>query len=527
MVAYRALPFKQSRCAPPAVVPDLKPALVSRHRLPLQVLEMPRFFAVMVTAVGLALLLLFVVPARGMAQARPIDAEGLRGGRHVGSAAPLSDAPRLVAGAGYAYTEGVLDGSDRHHRGFGELAAGYAPRQYLQIALGFQARYDGHRSDVVARDSGGAFSTVLTTRHAFSLSETQALGAQMRLRFPAAQSVGRGLRAVSPELSLLGTQLLARRYELSAQLGYRFDRSLESVDDPETLSAADRLAASLSAHDAVLLGLLFALPIGPFTCSAEWSWDVATGSSAPAPQRSPMRVRLAAQRTFATRYTPGFELGVSPSARPEATLGARIEPRFWAAATFAVAFERKAPPPPAQLAPSAEVLPPPEPVRVALRITDATGDGVAGAQVALEDEQGGAQRATTDEDGVALLVLAPQGTQRLTVRAEGFEPHEAAVSSESPREAWTVKLARSLPEGEIKGKVRSLRGGRALRARIVVQPLGTAVETDEDGNFVLAVPPGRYQLEISAEGHESQERPAQVERLGVTILVVDLRRVTK
>ena len=527
MVAYSALPFKRARCAPRGTALDLKPAPASRHLLPLQVLEMPRFFAVMATAVGLALLLLFMVPARGMAQARPIDAEGLRGGRHVASAAPLSAAPRLVAGAGYAFTEGVLDGSDRHQRAFGEIAVGYAPRQYLQIALGFHARYDGHRSDVLGSDSGAAFSTVLTTRHALSLSETQSLGAQMRLRFPAAQSVGRGLRAVSPELALLGTQLLAQRYELSAQLGYRFDRSLVSVSDPDALSAADRLAASLSAHDAVLLGLLFALPVGPLTCSAEWSWDIATGSTAPAPLQAPMRVRLAAQTTFASRYTPGFELGVSPSARPDPTLEARIEPRFWAAATFAVAFERMAPPPPAPVASAARVLPPPEPLRIALRITDATGDGVAGADVALEDEQSGTQRATTDADGVALLVLAPERTQRLSVRAQGFEPHEAEVSSESPREAWTVKLARSLPEGEIKGKVRSLRGGRALRARIVVQPLGTAVETDEDGNFVLAVPPGRYQLEISADGHESQERPAQVERLGVTILVVDLRRVTK
>jgi ribosomal protein L11 len=61
----------------------------------------------------------------------------------------------------------------------------------------------------------------------------------------------------------------------------------------------------------------------------------------------------------------------------------------------------------------------------------------------------------------------------------------------------------------------------------VVQPLGIAVESDAEGNFKIAVPPGSYQLEISADAHERQQRPAQVERLGVTIVVVDLRRLGK
>jgi hypothetical protein len=480
----------------------------------------------MATAVGPLLLLTLMMSSVAQAQAPMIDMEGLRGGRHVGSAAPLSAAPRLVAGLGYAYTEGVLDGSDRHHRAFGEVAAGYAVRQYLQVALGFQGRYDAHRSDVSGRDGGAAFSTALTTRHAFSLTDALSLGGQLRLRFPAAKSLARGLSAVSPELSLLVTHTFAPTYELSSVLGYRFDRSRESVADPNALSAADRLAASLSRFNAALLGLLFAMPLGPATASVEWSWDIPSGSGKPPVGTAPMRFRVAAQRVVAERYVPGIELGISPSARGDAELLARIEPRFWAAATIALLFDAPAPVARRALQTVPEVLPPAEPLSVALRVVDSTGEPVAAARIKLGSETESLETQTNGE-GVALIVLPAEGAQQLSIEAEGFEPYAAEISSASPPSAWSVTLARVLPEGEIKGKVRSLRGGRPLRARVVVQPLGLVVETDDQGNFVTAVPPGQYALEISAEGHEPQERPAQVEKLGVTILVVDLRRVTK
>jgi hypothetical protein len=72
-----------------------------------------------------------------------------------------------------------------------------------------------------------------------------------------------------------------------------------------------------------------------------------------------------------------------------------------------------------------------------------------------------------------------------------------------------------------------LRGGKPVRARIIVGPIAKTIDTDEKGNFVIGVPPGQYTLEITAVGHELQQRTATVERLGVTILVVDLRKATK
>ncbi|HNK38247.1 MAG TPA: hypothetical protein PLN09_09970, partial [Microthrixaceae bacterium] len=69
---------------------------------------------------------------------------------------------------------------------------------------------------------------------------------------------------MSPELGVLGS-FTPRRYELSLGLGYRFERTDKAFSAPAALSAADRLGAALSRYDALLLGALFALPLGPVT----------------------------------------------------------------------------------------------------------------------------------------------------------------------------------------------------------------------------------------------------------------------
>ncbi len=514
-----------------------------------------------------ALCALLCAPSRALAQ--PWEVNGLRGGRYVGSAAPPSSTPRAVLGLGYAHTEGVIDGSDRHERAFSELGVGYAPWAALQLALELEARYDAHRSDVSGKDQGGAFASAIGTRHALALTRALWLAANTRVRFPPASTASRGLRAASPELGLLGTYLLFDgRSELSLALGYRFDRSTETVRAPASLSPGDRLAAAISRYDQALLGALFAHPLGPVLTSLEWSWDVALGSSAPAAIRSPMRLRLAAQTQLGKRCLPGLELGVSPSARPALDRGVRIEPRLWLAATLGVALDPRRPPPPkAPPRPRPEPPEEPAPALLELRVVDPAGAPLAGARVSLATEPeraagvgraapdldahehdaapvqgepeparthaldarepGREQRVETDDAGLAQLTLAPGEARYLRVEKDGFLPRTVELAPPSGPSRETVTLERDLPEGEIKGKVRSLRGGKPVRAQVIVEPLGIAVDTDSEGDFVIDVPPGPYRLEIRAPGYEPQQRDAHVERLGVTILVVDLRRAPK
>ena len=126
----------------------------------------------------------------------------------------------------------------------------------------------------------------------------------------------------------------------------------------------------------------------------------------------------------------------------------------------------------------------------------------------------------------AMLTLgfAFDGRERVTPKpaAAPTTPKVAAPVAAPPPEPMP-EPGPSLPAGQIRGRVRSLRG-KALRAQIEVLPLGQKMESDATGAFVIDVPPGRYNVVVRAEGHETQERPAEVEQNGVTILVIDLRR---
>ncbi|MET0285669.1 MAG: carboxypeptidase regulatory-like domain-containing protein [Polyangiales bacterium] len=437
--------------------------------------------------------------------------------------------PRAILGLGYAYTEGVLsgDGTDKHHRLFGEAAAAWAPWQFLQLSLGFDGRYDKH-SGLDGADSGGALGTQIATRHAYQLDEHWAFGARTALRFPPALNMGDGLKGVSPELGAIATYLFTPRQELTLNVGYRFDRSNNAIDENKVLRPGDTLATQISDYDALLLGLLYAMPIGPVMASAEWSWDVATGSSAPSAIDSPMRVRLAAQMKLKERFLPGVELGVSPSGRPPIDVrGVRIEPRMWFALTCGISFAASkrevSLPEPVQ---PVVVETTPEPSLLAVKVLDPSGAPVDGAAVQLAVE-GDRKEATTNAEGTVELELRPALEHALSVSAQGYQQQTVKVQGTAGRQTVEVSLARVLPEGEIKGNVRSLRGGQPIKARITIAPLGTVVNSDDRGNFVVDVPPGQYTLEIEAQGYEPQTRAAQVERLGVTIIVVDLRRAPK
>ena len=58
----------------------------------------------------------------------------------------------------------------------------------------------------------------------------------------------------------------------------------------------------------------------------------------------------------------------------------------------------------------------------------------------------------------------------------------------------------------------------------MVAPIGTKVQSDENGEFTLDLPPGEYEVTIEAAGVKPQTRKVKVEQNGVTILNVDLRK---
>jgi hypothetical protein len=130
----------------------------------------------------------------------------------------------------------------------------------------------------------------------------------------------------------------------------------------------------------------------------------------------------------------------------------------------------------------------------------------------------------TTEDGSFALRDLPAGPIQLSASALGFrDTLSSAVVPVAIELSVELALAEALPEGQIRGTVRGT-GGTPLSATIRVDPLGLVLAAERDGTFSIDVAPGRYEVLVTAPGYEPQQRVADVERDGVTVLPVDLVR---
>jgi hypothetical protein len=452
-----------------------------------------------------------------------LSPHGLNGGRYVGSA--FSDRQlslRFAATLGYGFTESVLAENDRHHRLAGELAAALVVAPWFQAALAGELRLDAHTGDGEGNQPGLLGSSRVLTRHMLPLGDRLAIGFSPEVQFPGADDVRHGFQAASYELKALFGARLGRNIELALHGGFRFDRTRDAVEDALNLPPPQRLAASLSDQNATLLGALVSVPLGAFRLAGEWSWELQTKGHMNA-SNSPMRVRAVLQRAVGERFLPAIELGFDSSARPTFVGLTRIEPRVWARIGLGIVLERrKAPPKPAVVA--APAAPQTPALRtVTLRVLDDRERPIVGARVTVPNDTNHDEYATDAEGDVTLKVGS--GVTAVTVEAQGYEPLWRTLGSEA-QNTTAVVLKPGLPPAEIKGVVRNL-AGDPLQAVVTLSPGALSVNTDAQGQFVLGIAPGDYTLTIEAEGYEPQERPAQVEFRGVTIVVIDLRKAAK
>jgi hypothetical protein len=83
-------------------------------------------------------------------------------------------------------------------------------------------------------------------------------------------------------------------------------------------------------------------------------------------------------------------------------------------------------------------------------------------------------------------------------------------------------MTRSLPQGEIRGVIQG-GDGAPLPARVVIRPIGRELTADAEGSFQVEVPPGEYDVDVSAPQHRAQTRHVTVTERGVVVLNVQLR----
>ena len=465
---------------------------------------------------------MLVCPAASRGQADPhartpepahLGRLALPGVDHVLLPTPL---PALVSAAGtvgYGVTESQ-SGEGAHHRAEGTLAASLAPFDHapeLALSLSFEGRYDAHPGG----DDGAVGQPRLSLFGAHAVSSRLQLGAALSWVAPGERAPSLDLSAPVLTAVALGAYRVASGTVLGLQLGFRLDESRHAAPDLERLTRADRMALGLSDFHALPVGLALVQRLGQLSIAGELSGEFLLGDGAPALLESPLRATVVARLPLAAGLSLELLARLGLSQRPRysrVTPLIPVEPRVAIAVGLRFASAPDAPQPTAPVMPA----------RSQLRgtVSDADGVQLAAVRVAL---QMGADTYTvqTEADGTFALHDLPRGAAELRVTGEGLEPALQTLQLDRPEVEVSVRVTRRANATQLRGLVRSF-AGTPLPAKVRVLPAGASVSADNDGRFVLELPPGVYQVEIECGGYLTQQRRVSVQENGVTVLNVEL-----
>lgn len=453
----------------------------------------------------------------------------------------LSGAPRRFSAAltaGYGYTEPIGPDTGPHHRVEGTLALALAPTNWFEAGVRLNGRYDKHPNDARGPDDGAVFDDHVVLRAGARIARDLRLGPEVDVWFPS-NRFSFDAKAITPSMRALLSWVPSNSpWLFSFAGGFRLDRSRYSVSHPEELRRGDRTALGLSQFNAVLLGLGGGYRLRRAELLAELTADMLVGSGAPSLMKSPLRAAIVARYHFSMSWSAQLVVEGTASQRPDLAPTAPlvpVEPRFTALAglNFRLPFEHPHPaqapapaPAPAKAPPTAKAPAAQPTTDVPVLIVDDSGVPLPGARVTATGPGGSqldVQKGGTG--GLFVVKKAPVGGQiTLNVQAQGFAPmsQQLAVSKKQPAKR-SIQMKRALPQGQLRGLVRSFRG-KPLKAVIHVLPIDKSVTADDKGFFEIDVPPGSYTVKIKARGYHEQTRHVKVQRDGVTILNADLRR---
>lgn len=436
--------------------------------------------------------------------------------------------PTLAATFGYGLTEAQSDDDGLHHRASLRAAAGAAPLPWVGVGLTLDGRYDAHPDD-----SGSIVDAGLVTRLVPNLDSLK-LGVELGAWAPGTEGAKNTLDALSFDARALAGYDTGS-VVLGSHVGFRLDRSAAAGANAARLDRGDRLALGASDYDAILAGVGAIGRLGRTELLAEVSADVLVGSGAPPLRESPLRASAGVREPLSSRLGLEVLLSASLSSRPGIEPDdplIPIAPRFSAFAGLRYQFAHE----PAPASPSrrprpkvkAAPKPKPEPVTLPpaestleLALTDDLGNPLAGARVSLQID-GRAIDIPGDGSGRYRAEQLPVGKGKLSVTAERFEPagREIELRASKPLQLEIV-LEALPPPSQVRGIVRTF-GGRAVAAKIRIEPLGSETTAGSDGSFQVDVPPGDYEVVIEARGFRTQRRKVRVEEEGVVILNADL-----
>jgi hypothetical protein len=477
-------------------------------------------------------------PSALSAQEPGLTAAGLAGIERIHL--PRSRAPSVAvaASAGYGLTESLGGTPGAHHRAAGVLGVGAAVLDGLGFGLRLDGRHDVHPDDGMGIDSGTVGDPRLLARGGLALNDALQLGAELMLWLPGESAPSLALDASSVDARLVLAHAAPHdAWTLAATAGYRFDQSASAAPQLDRLRAGDRVALGLSDFDAVLVGLGALYRHGALELAFEAGLDLLVGSDAPGLGKSPIRITGGARYHASAALQLAASLAVSPSARPTQDAGdplVPIEPRLALQVGFRYAFGPRPASEPADTesaAPPVPVAAPPAAVAVTGRLLDDEGAPVTGARVSLRAGALALETDSDDQGGYRFDDVAP-GPAELEATRDGYEPLNFRADIAADSAALPDQVLVRIALGQLRGQALSFRG-RPIKALIRVVSLDAddapphELTAGADGRFTIELPPGRYQVQVSARGYAPQEREVEVTADGVMILNLDLHRAKR
>lgn len=503
----------------------------------------------------------------------------LPGMHRVATVEPFPEDLTLFAGAGYGVAGSVIDPDDSHQRTTGSLAASYGFFPWLAVAARLDGRYDRHQDSLNMAegdvDGGLVGDPRFALRGRTEIAEGMHLGLQLGLWLPGQDAPSLVLSAATVDVvTAFSYAPPGRPFRVGVNAGFRLDNSAESADGAFMLSQPDRLSLGVSDSNAILLGVGAGYRLGRAELFGEWTWDLLVGDEAPSARTSPMRFATGARIAITSTLTAQLLLEANAANHPETDPNAPLapfEPRFSVNTGLFYRFGASRAEPETLLG---DALPEPEPepapalVSLNGKVVDDTGAPVEGAEIIVVPTDPGetaepasepdstsalapdsevtpdvaadadaapepepapvvdprSRRAVSDAEGLFVVAGLIAGPIEVTVTKDGFDSRTKTIAlAPTGINRLSITLDPELPAGQIRGYIRSY-SGKGISATLRVEPLGLEITAEADGSFQLDVPPGEYEVVVTAPRYRKQRRPVEVERGGVTIVNVDLRR---
>jgi hypothetical protein len=477
----------------------------------------------------------------------------LPGGIHAASARTLPAGTFAVASlGGFGWRSGLLpksdEGADDHRfgRGIGNLAFAYAPHDLITIALALDGRYDRHFGVPPTADGktedGYVGDPHLLVRAGKPMGNLT-IGGQLGIWVPGKDAPSVAGSAISVDArALLSMKAGPGTFSLNA--GFRLDNSAKSVEDPETLSLADRVSLGVSDYHAVVGGGHFTMPAGKAFFGAEASLDLFVGDEAPGPViRGGAHGGVHLTKNWSVlafveiTKVPGIDIEdvvmndiTLISYEPMITGGLGVQGRFGGSKSRKGGDHITKNVDPTDV----EVI---EYAEVSGNVTDETGKPVVGARISVKLTKV-TGTGITDDKGDYIVTQLPIGKTvkgvtalddtgaEVTIEVDGKKPAKQTLTLAKGKNSVTkVALEPLLPPGQLKAVVRAAGSGKPIAgATVTIEPGGLSATSAADGTLSLDLPPGNYKATATGAGFKEQTLDVVIDPNGVALKNFELRK---